>query len=174
MHDRSFVLKPGIKLVRFSFTAVYQITYSKFSPQTSHLSCDFKDSYTWRLISPRLDLSRKLSPKWGGGPTFCSGPSFTRVRYNFYMREEGTLFIPKLWFYISGAIAAMNLKLGNKNYYSSITCKNSEPCPLPIWAGYYSDHIQKNTPLWLAPYHLRYEVCSGFWCWIYEITNSKF
>ena len=46
VHDHSFVLKRGIKLVRLSFTAVYQVPYSKFSPQTSHLSCDFKDSYT--------------------------------------------------------------------------------------------------------------------------------
>ena len=38
------------------------------------MSCVFQGSYTWaHIFKKTLDLRRKLRPKWGGGPIFCSG-----------------------------------------------------------------------------------------------------
>ena len=33
------------------------------------------------ILELTLDLSRKLSPKWRGGPIFCSGPFFAKVLF---------------------------------------------------------------------------------------------
>jgi hypothetical protein len=88
MHDRSFALKRGIRWTRFSFVAVWQVTYwcyldfLKFSPYRSTIwAAFFQGSYTWAHIWVNIRPWQEIEPKLGGGLTFRSGSSFARVRY---------------------------------------------------------------------------------------------
>ena len=62
VHDHSFVLKHSI---------LYRL-FEVQSSQTSHLSHVFKGRYTWVHI--RVNISRKLIPKWGVGWYSVVGP----------------------------------------------------------------------------------------------------
>ena len=70
VHDRSFALKRGIKLVRLSFTAVYQVTYwsyidySKFSPHKPGIWAAISRAATHGCIPYSGKLSREKTHKF--------------------------------------------------------------------------------------------------------------
>ena len=73
---RSFICAETVKL---TFMAVQQVTYQSY---IDYFEPSFSRAATHACIFElTLDLCRKLSPKWGGGPIFCSGPSFVGVWY---------------------------------------------------------------------------------------------
>ena len=79
--NHSFVLKRGIRLV-LRVTYQFYLNYLN-SVLIKVIASLFQGSYTWAHIQVHIRPQQEIEPKVGGGLIFRSGPSFTRVQYNY-------------------------------------------------------------------------------------------